>query len=69
MLKAIRFALSLAVVVLLGACASQDSTDVRSACPAGLTVYCETYHGKPQRCFCASRADLENVLEPRQEPY
>ena len=64
------FAASLAFALLASGCASQgDTGGAREACPSGLTVYCETYHGKPQRCFCASRDDLKDVLEPRQEPY
>lgn len=60
---------ALSATLLVGACATQGEADGQSACPSGLTVYCETYHGKPQRCFCASRDDLKDVLEPRQEPY
>lgn len=60
---------ALATALLLSGCAAQDRTDSDDLCPPGLTVYCETYHGKPQRCFCAHRGQLEDILEPRQEPY
>jgi len=60
---------ALATALLLSGCATQDRTESDDLCPPGLTVYCETYHGKPQRCFCAHRGQLEDILEPRQEPY
>lgn len=69
MLRTTRLLAALAPTLVLGACASQGEPQVASACPSGLKVYCETYHGKPQRCFCASRDDLKDVFEPRQEPY
>lgn len=70
MFGTIRTSAILTLAFFLTACASQNGRDEgAAACPSGLTVYCETYHGKPQRCFCASRDDLKDVLEPRQEPY
>ena len=63
-----RFCLMTASVVIVGGCASQGPSEPE-ACPPGMSVYCETYLGKPQRCFCATREDLRDVLEPVQEPY
>ena len=54
--------------VLFCGCADPGPTKP-DACPPGMSVYCETYLGKPQRCFCATREDLRDVLEPVQEPY
>ena len=57
-----------ASALIVCGCASQGPREPE-ACPPGLSVYCETYLGKPQRCFCATREDLRDVLEPVQEPY
>lgn len=69
MLPTIRNLAALTTALVLSGCAAQDGPDSDDLCPPGLTVYCETYHGKPQRCFCAHRGQLEDILEPRQEPY
>lgn len=63
-----RFFPVIAWAALFGGCASQGPSEPE-ACPSGMSVYCETYLGKPQRCFCATREDLRDVLEPVQEPY
>ena len=55
--------------LLVSGCATQGGSREPEACPPGMSVYCETYLGKPQRCFCATREDLRDVLEPVQEPY
>ena len=58
----------IASTALACGCASQGPAEPE-VCPSGMSVYCETYLGKPQRCFCATREDLRDVLEPMQEPY
>jgi hypothetical protein len=59
----------LLIAYLATACAAGGDTGKVEACPSGMTVYCETYLGKPQRCFCATRDRMQDVLEPVQEPY
>lgn len=66
---AIRSCTALLTAILVVGCASQGGNKEAEACPAGMAVYCETYLGKPQRCFCASRHELEDVLEPVREPF
>ena len=63
-----RLCLMTATAAIVGGCASQGPGEPET-CPPGMSVYCETYLGKPQRCFCATREDLRGVLEPVQEPY
>jgi len=64
-----RTSTTLLVAHLVAACATGGDSGKAEACPPGLTVYCETYLGKPQRCFCATRDQMRGVLEPVQEPY
>ncbi len=33
-------------------------------CPAGLTYSCTSYINKKQRCICASREELKDILNP-----
>ena len=33
-------------------------------CPSNQTPICMDTHGQPTRCYCADRAELEDVLSP-----
>lgn len=50
----------------LVSCASDTQSVARNVCPAGGTYTCTTYEGKKQRCVCATREMLEQILEPDQ---
>ena len=63
-----RHTATLLIALIASACATGADTGNVEACPSGTTAYCETYLGKPQRCFCATRDQMQDVFQPVQEP-
>ncbi len=68
----IRFASSLAVLLLMSGCASSGSASPETSaqhalCPPDLTPSCIEYNGQKLRCSCSSREDLREILEPTNQ--
>ena len=52
-----------ALLFALGGCASEGTPKSR-ICPAGMTYSCTSAVGETQRCICASRDELRDILDP-----
>jgi hypothetical protein len=54
---------TLLLTLALSGCASNGTSSSR-ICPAGLTYSCTSAVGETQRCICASRDELRDILDP-----
>ena len=50
-------------ILAVQGCASQDVA-TSQVCPAGLTYSCTSAVGQTQRCICASRDELRDIMNP-----
>ena len=49
--------------------ASPDKVAETMRCPPDLIPSCVEYNGKKLRCYCGSKSDLEDILEPYDFPF
>ena len=54
---------ALLLSLALSGCASEGTPKSR-ICPAGMTYSCTSAVGETQRCICASRDELRDILDP-----
>ena len=54
----------LATLAVSGGCATEERVAGGNICPEGLTYACTSSVGKIQRCICATREDLREILDP-----
>lgn len=54
----------LTIAIVIGGCMSHGSARKSGLCPQGLTYSCAAKVGKIQRCTCATREDLKQILDP-----
>ncbi len=52
------------LAIAIGGCMSQASVPGSSVCPQGLTYSCTSKVSKVQRCTCATRQELKDILDP-----
>jgi hypothetical protein len=62
-----RTGLFVTFAIAIGGCVSQASVPSSGVCPQGLTYSCSSKVGKVQRCMCATREDLKQILDPVNE--
>lgn len=65
-------ATSISAVLLLAGCASKDphlvsDTAFQSPCDEDMTYSCVEYLGRKLRCYCVSRDELREILEPENQ--
>lgn len=65
----IRPATILSASLLLSGCATSEepmqvNVRAKSVCPKGTTYSCTVYGGKTQKCICAEREELRQILNP-----
>ena len=59
----LRATLLVPVLAVVG-CAAPGSVPSSGLCPTGLTYSCASKVGKIQKCTCATREDLKDILDP-----
>ena len=59
-----RIVTGILIAIAIGGCVSQASVPSSGVCPQGLTYSCASKVGKVQRCTCATREDLKQILDP-----